>query len=182
MALGRDNLSADSVALVQWPGDDERRTQLASARVPCLLLVDPEVAPPVVDPWEDWVRLPADERDVSIRLRALVQRVCRPELVDDAILRNGYGAVMLTTRESTIARLLLQAEGRLIPRERLEVALWPGGPPSPRALDDLVFRLRRRVRPLRLDIYSARGRGYVLGVAIEVTSSSHPVVSGIDRA
>ncbi|MEO8693979.1 MAG: winged helix-turn-helix domain-containing protein [Acidimicrobiales bacterium] len=182
MASGRDPLSVDSVALVHWPRDHERRARLTSARVPCLLLVEADAAPPVVNAWEDWIHLPADERDVSTRLQGLVRRVCRPEIVDDAVLRNGYGAVILTTPESAITRALLDADGALVSRRNLERELWPEGPPSTRALDDLVYRLRRRMKPLRLNIFSARGRGFVLGVAIEVTASPRLAESGIENA
>jgi hypothetical protein len=169
MPLARENSTADSVALVHWPRDNARREQLAAARVPCLLLVEPEATPPVVELWEDWIRLPADERDVSIRLRGLALRVCRPEIVDNSILRNSYGIVTLSSQESAMAQALLQSQGRLVSREELERALWPDGVPTARALDDLVYRLRRKVKPLQLSIFSARQRGFVLGVAIEVT-------------
>ncbi|MEO5840554.1 MAG: helix-turn-helix domain-containing protein [Acidimicrobiales bacterium] len=126
--------------------------------------------------------MPADEREVSIRLQGLVRRVCRPELIDDAVLRNAYGAALLSEPESTIARLLLDSDGALVARKHLERALWPDGPPRARALDDVVYRLRRRVKPLRLDIFSARGRGFVLGVALEVTALPYVAESGADDA
>lgn len=178
MARSRDSLSADSIALVHWPLDHERRARLKSARVPCLLLVEQDVEPPFVEEWEDWIHLPADERDVSTRLQGLVRRLCRPELVDETVLRNGYGSVMLTQPESLIARALLDSDGALVSRKHLELELWPDGSPKTRALDDLIYRLRRRLKPLRLNIFSARGRGFVLGVAIEVTESPRPAESG----
>ena len=169
MAGEYENPSADSVALVHWPRDNVRRAQLATARVPCLLLVEPDTPPPVVEVWEDWIRLPADERDVSIRLHGLALRVCRPEIVDGSILRNSYGSVVLSAAESAIAQALLESDGRLVSREELEQTVWPDGMPTARALDDLVYRLRRKVKPLQLNVFSARSRGFVLGVAIEVT-------------
>jgi len=138
VAPGRENVSAESVALVQWPRDAERRARLASAKVPCLLLVAPDTEPPVVELWEDWIRLPSDERDVSLRVHGLARRVCRPEIVDDSVLRNSYGAVMLPAAESTIVRALLDSDAALVPREHLEHLVWPDGPPTTRALDDLV--------------------------------------------
>jgi DNA-binding response OmpR family regulator len=180
MPLARETPSADSVALVHWPRDNVRRAQLAAARVPCLLLVEPEAPPPVVEVWEDWIRLPADERDVSIRLHGLALRVCRPEIVDDSILRNSYGAVVLSSPESAMAHALLESDGRLVSREELERAVWPDGVPTSRALDDLVYRLRRKVKPLQLNVFSARSRGFVLGVAIEVTPAAPLAGSGIN--
>jgi DNA-binding response OmpR family regulator len=182
MARGRDILSTDAIALVRWPRDHERRAQLASTRVPCLLLVEPDAAPPVVDEWEDWIHLPADERDVSTRLQALARRVCRPVLVDEAVLRNSYGVVMLAIAEAAVIRELLDSDGALVSRKQLERALWPDGPPSTRALDDLIYRLRRRIKPLRLNIFTARGRGFVLGVAIAVTDPPGRAESGSEGA
>jgi hypothetical protein len=165
----RENPTVDSVALVHWPRDNVRRAQLAAVRVPCLLLVEPDAPPPVVEVWEDWIRLPADERDVSIRLHGLALRVCRPEIVDGSILRNAYGSVVLSAAESAMAQALLASDGRFVSREELEQTLWPDGLPTARALDDLVYRLRRKVKALQLNVFSARSRGFVLGVAIEVT-------------
>ena len=46
--------------------------RLREQRVPRLLLVAPDAAPPAVDDEiEDWVRLPADARDVEVRARRL---------------------------------------------------------------------------------------------------------------
>jgi len=179
MPLARGNRLADSVALVHWPRDNARRVQLAAARLPCLLLVEPDATPPVVEMWEDWIRLPADERDVSIRLQGLALRVCRPEIVDNSILRNSYGTVTLSSQESAMAQALLESEGRLVSREELERALWPDGRPTARALDDLVYRLRQKVKPLQLNVFGARRRGFVLGVAIEVAPAEPLSESGV---
>jgi len=156
--------------LVQWPTDGDRRAQLAKAKVPTLLLVASDVAPPAVDEWEDWIRLPADERDVSIRLQGLARRVCRPVLDDDAVLRNTYGTVMLSLSESAVARSLLRSDGRLVSRAELECAVWPHGAPRARALDDLIYRFRRRIKPLHLEVFRVRGRGFVLGIAPDLTA------------
>jgi len=87
--------------------------------------------------------------------------------------------VTLSSQESAMAQALLQSQGRLVSREELERTLWPDGVPTARALDDLVYRLRRKVKPLQLSIFSARQRGFVLGVAIEVTPSAPLTESGI---
>jgi DNA-binding response OmpR family regulator len=128
------------------------------------LLVDPDAELPRVEVWEDWILLPADERDLSIRVRGLARRMSRPEIVDDCILRNGYGAVMLPPAECSVARALIESSEAVVPRESLAAEVWQDGPPSARALDDLVYRVRRRVRPLHLDVFGTRGRGFVLGM------------------
>jgi hypothetical protein len=70
-------------------------------------------------------KLVASERDVSIRRQGVALRVCRPEIVDNSILRNSYGTVTLSSQESAMAQALLQSEGRLVSRAELERALWP---------------------------------------------------------
>ena len=139
--------------------------------MPCLWLVEPDAEPPIIEAWEDWIRLPAEEQDVLARTRSL-GRFCRPVLFDDAILRNSLGSVALPLAEAIVVHALLEADGRLVARRELENALWPDGPPTSRALDDLVYRLRRRLQPLRLNVFSERGRGYVLGAALESTGSA----------
>ena len=156
----------ESVAIVRWPKDAQRRTEFASRRMPCLWLVEPDAEPPVIEAWEDWVRLPAEEQDVLARTRSL-GRFCRPVLLDDAILRNSLGSVALPLAEAVVVHTLLEGDGRLVARQEVEIALWPDGPPSSRALDDLIYRLRRRLQPLHLNVFSERGRGFVLGVALE---------------
>ena len=156
----------ESVAIYRWPRDADRRGEFASTRTPCLWIVDPDAAPPQVEAWEDWIRLPADEFDTVSRLRNLAQ-FCRPVLVDDAVLRNSVGSVALPASEALIVNALLASPGTLVARKDLEIALWPQGPPRHRALDDLVYRLRRRLKPLHLDIVGHRGGGFALGVARE---------------
>jgi DNA-binding response OmpR family regulator len=164
------------VALVHWPREADRRTRLLAGRVPCLLLVAPDADPPVVEDWEDWICLPADERDVSVRLHGLARRVCQPQFVDDDVLRNSYGTVVLPPAERTIARALLESRGTLVSRAQLTAQVWPDQPPSARALDDLVYRLRRHLRPLHLDVFTARGRGFLIGVLIEHTARRIPPI------
>ena len=58
-------LTCVDVVVVRWPDEQPRLERLRSAGTPRLLLVAPEAPPPVpLDPLEDWVRLPADDRDL----------------------------------------------------------------------------------------------------------------------
>ena len=51
----------DEVTLVRWPDEDARRASLHETGRARLLLVDHGVpAPEVLDPLEDWIRVPAD--------------------------------------------------------------------------------------------------------------------------
>lgn len=171
VARGHPSIVLESVAMVHWPREHERRDRLARDGVPCLLLVAADSATPVVAESEDWIRLPADERDVSIRLQGLARRACRPELVDEAVLRNSLGTVALSPLESSLVKSLLRSDGRLVARRELELAIWPDGPPAARSLDDLVYRLRRRLKSVHLDVFRGHGRGFVLGVSVDVVES-----------
>lgn len=50
--------------MLRWPAAAARRDELAEDRLPRLLLVAEGVAPPRLDRDEDWIRVPADEREV----------------------------------------------------------------------------------------------------------------------
>jgi hypothetical protein len=156
------------VALVHWPRDREERDRLARAMLPRLLLVpDGERPPASGDPMEDWIRLPADERDVATRLRVLSERAERSldevAVVDGACLRRGLLTVPLGPSETAFVRLLVDAHGQVVSRSSLVAAIWDGETePSARALDDVAYRLRRHIAILGLDVVTARGRGFAL--------------------
>ena len=161
---------AVEVALLHWPRDRDRRERLALTQRPRLLLVAGQDTPPVAtDELEDWVRLPADERDVAARLQALSDRadasLRATVVVDGCILRRGRAQVELSPSEARLAGRLVRTPGALVTRSELAEAVWPQAPGRDKALDDLAYRLRRRLRPLGLDLLTARGRGFVLGVA-----------------
>lgn len=156
------------VALVHWPRDREERDRLARAMLPRLLLVpDGERPPASGDAMEDWIRLPADERDVATRLRALSERAARSlhevAVVDGACLRRGELTVPLGPSEAAFVRLLVDAPGQVVSRSSLVTAIWDGDTdPGTRALDDVAYRLRRHIAALGLDVVTARGRGFAL--------------------
>ena len=62
----------DGVEFVVWPGEAARLAELRARHHPRLLLVAAAAAPPMIDDaLEDWVRLPAEPRDVEVRARRL---------------------------------------------------------------------------------------------------------------
>ena len=165
-------LPADSpVELVHWPRDEERRAVYAPLGVPCLLLVAEGAAlPHSIGPAEDWVRLPSDERDVAARAQRLCRRLARvaaerPHLVAGSVVHGGRRAP-LSELEAKALEVLLDAVGTIVPRERLTAAVWPDGPPSPRSLDALLYRLRQRASTVNIHVLAARGRGLTLEVGI----------------
>ena len=62
------------VALVQWPAEQDRREELRRAGQPRLLLVERGAPPIPTDELEDWIRLPADDLDLRVRVEALRRR------------------------------------------------------------------------------------------------------------
>jgi len=155
------------VALVQWPAEQDRREELRRARQPRLLLVE-EGAPPIpADELEDWIRLPADDLDLRVRVETLRRRTRAgngpiPQIDDDGILRHGGRWVSLPPVESRLTRALVQRFGAVVARDALARAGWPGSSPGRNALDVHVLRLRRRLAPLGLAIRTVRSRGYLL--------------------
>jgi hypothetical protein len=157
------------VELVRWPRDDARRVLLARRGVPCLLLVAAGAElPATIGPTEDWVRLPADERDVSVRAQSLCHRLARAAAdrprVGDGVVTHAGRQAPLSAAEATVLEVLLDETGSVVSRGKLEAAVWPDGPPSPRSLDALLYRLRRRAAGVNVHVLAARGRGFTVDV------------------
>lgn len=156
------------VVLVRWPEEGARLGELRGLRVPRLLLVAPETDPPVcADPLEDWIRLPADDRDVRARVAALATQKSAPEgpvphFDDDGLLRVGGGWVALSPVERALAVVLVERFGAVVSREALARRVWPRGAPTRNALDVHMLRLRRRVAELGLEVRTIRARGYLM--------------------
>lgn len=72
--------------------------------------------------------------------------------------------VALAPAEQTVMRVLLAHFGRVVPREQLNMAMWPDRAPDPtrRQIDVLVYRLRRRIEPIGLAIATIRTQGFLL--------------------
>ena len=158
------------VALVRWPDDEARRRELRSANRARLLLVDEKAPAPVSgDPLEDWIRLPADDRDLRARLDALTLRSGAevdvfPEIDSDGLIRMSDQWVSLPPIEQRLATALLEKPSAVVSRDALAKAGWPGEIATRNALDVHMLRLRRRIEPLGLSIRTVRSRGYVLDV------------------
>lgn len=152
---------------MQWPAEQDRRDELRRAGQPRLLLVERGAPPIPTDELEDWIRLPADDLDLRVRVEALRRRTnhdvgAMPVLDDDGVLRLGDRWVSLPPVETRLTQALLERFGAVVSREVLARSGWPGGSPGRNALDVHVLRLRRRLAPLRLAIRTVRSRGYLL--------------------
>lgn len=158
------------VVLVRWPSERLCRERLRAAGGPRLLLVEHGHPPPATgDVLEDWIRVPADEVDLQLRLAGLEARATAaasatpvPALDADGVLRVGTAWVSLPPVEARLTCVLLERIGLVVSRDALAGAGWPDGAPGRNALDVHVLRLRRRLGAVDLAIRTVRSRGYLL--------------------
>lgn len=154
------------VRLVRWPAARAQLDELRAAGVPRLVVVDGDVAPPAPnDELEDWVRLPADQSDVRVRVDTLAERArgrSVPQLSEEGVLRHAGVSVPLSPVERRLVEALIARLGAVVGRVELMDAVWPDERPPRNALDVHISRLRRRLRDLQLAITTVRGRGYLL--------------------
>ena len=161
-------MTGADVAMVRWPGEEDRLDTLRSEHRPRLLLVESGAAPPLPsDDLEDWIRVPAQEVDMMARLAGLERRfrdrdAVRPVLEEGGVLRMGRNWVSLPPVDYRLAAVLVDRFGAVVSRDALARAGWPERIPARNALDVHVLRLRRRLEPLGLAIRTVRSRGYAL--------------------
>lgn len=156
---------------MRWPAERGRREELAELGVARLLLVEDGHGPPdPADCLEDWVRVPASETDVQLRIAGLSSRASAhapsedlpPRLDEDGVLRAGGGWVPVPPVEARLLRTLLDRYGAVVGRDTLSSAAWADRSPDRNVLDVHVLRLRRRIAPVGLVIRTVRSRGYLL--------------------
>lgn len=159
--------AGEQVVILRWPEESERLARLRAARVSRLLLIPPHAAvPPGGDCEEDWIRLPADDRDVRARLGALARRAerhhaQRPFLDGHGLLTLGAGSIVLSPLAASLAAVLVEHFGQTVPRAAL-LAVWPDERVTGNALRIAILRLRRRVATLGLEVRTIPGHGYRL--------------------
>ncbi|MCP2342755.1 helix-turn-helix domain-containing protein [Actinomadura rupiterrae] len=157
------------VNILRWPAESDRRELCRAHGLLRLLVVERDHEPPIcADIREDWIRMPATNRDFQARIAALRARGgggTRPQLDQDGILRHGRRSVAVSPSEARLLQLLIKRFGRIAAREELRAHLSEDGREASRnALDLHIKRIRRRLRPLGLTIRTAWGRGYVLDI------------------
>ena len=154
------------ITLIRWPAEAARLPELRDAEMPRLLLVDDDVAPPLVDDeLEDWIRVPAPEQDLRARVEGLSRRAsraerCVPEIDEHGVLRFGSAHTAVPPVEARLAEVLVERFGAVVSREELTEAGWPGGCSNRNALDVHVLRLRRRLDEAGLAIRTIRSVSY----------------------
>jgi hypothetical protein len=160
-----------AVTVLEWPEQAEEADALARAGALRLLLVAPDVAPPVDwDLTSDWLRRPADPRDVLARVETLQRRSDggRPVRLDeDGLLWRGLSWVALAPVEIRLMAVFTENMHRVVKRSELVAAGWPDSTRGMRTLDTSIQRMRTRIAPLGLEIVNVRQRGFVLIVPPE---------------
>jgi DNA-binding winged helix-turn-helix (wHTH) protein len=84
--------------------------------------------------------------------------------------------VALSDNEARVVRTLLDAGGALVSQDRLLAPIWPEATPDAGRLHSLMLRVRRRIRPLGLQVRCVRGQGFLLEDTTELAQRTH--VSG----
>ncbi len=158
----------DDVVVVRWPEQRADAERLARLHRPHLLLVEADAAPPVLEGClSDWIRLPADDADVRARLTALVARLHEHPAIPTL---DGFGElafrgkrVFLSPIDEQLAAVLVASFDRAVPDAELFAKIWEGHGDASKVRVH-VSRLRKRIRPLGLEIASIRGFGYRLHI------------------
>jgi hypothetical protein len=155
------------IVVLRWPSERLERERLADDGRPRLLLVAPDADPPDGrDCIEDWVRMPAEDRDVAARLRSLearaVRHQLRPETDDRGRLTFNGDWVALSPIGERLVAVLAAHFGEVVSRDELLTAGWPADRPSDAALRVHLTRLRKEIAPLGLEIATVRGFGHVM--------------------
>jgi DNA-binding response OmpR family regulator len=166
------------VAVVHWPAEADRLERLRSAREPRLVIVDHGVPPVTTDELEDWLRAPADETDLRIRLATLRDRAARSAAalaLDDGVLRVGTRIVVLPPIQARLAGALIERMNAVVGRDALAKRAWPDGAPEGRnVLDVHMAKLRRLLAGTGVDIRTVHRRGYLMHLVTADEVSSLP--------
>ncbi|HEY2666705.1 MAG TPA: helix-turn-helix domain-containing protein [Actinomycetota bacterium] len=157
------------VVIVRWPEEAAALEGLRTLGQPRLLLVAPNAAAPCTDDCdEDWIRLPAEDADMRVRISTVAARAARhaqpPEVKGDGRLTFRGHWVGLTGIEEAVAQVLSEHFGEVVDHPTVEAAASVTRQPSPNALRVSISRLRKRIAPLGLVVRRVHNRGYVMDV------------------
>ncbi|MCM6773174.1 winged helix-turn-helix domain-containing protein [Nocardia sp. CDC159] len=166
--------SSNDVKFVRWPAENEMRRYCRMHNIPCLLVVEGGVEPPVCDdPCEDWVRTPISHSDLEARVAALRHRAYgrQAPTVDAAgTVHFGRKTVGLSTIQAELMELLVESYRDVVYRSELTQRLAESsqGDATRNSLDLHIMRLRKRLTPVQLVIRTVWGRGYRLEPQIRI--------------
>lgn len=126
---------------------------------------------------DDYLVKPAEAEEIAARLRAITRRPgdresvrlsCDGLTLDLTTREAWYGPHPLTLggKETQMLEILLRNCGRVVPRDRMESAVYGADEAvTPNALEALASRLRKRLSEAGADnvLHAVRGVGYYLG-------------------
>jgi hypothetical protein len=168
-ALGPlDETTFDSVAVLRWPADGERRDRLQGRGVPRLLVVGSEDAPPVLrDDLEDWLRDPLTPADLTARIAVLAERADRqrrrPRLDDDGLLWSGGSWVVIPDTQRCVVELLLAHPDELVSTSAITKVYVRHGSSGHRAsVRTMLNRVVARFDAVGVRVHIVRGKGALL--------------------
>lgn len=158
------------IELARWPAVGSGVTPVGRDRsaTPRLYLVEEGFAPPAhCGPFEDWARLPAPEDELFHRARTLLTRanaVTAVAVLDDLLLRVDGRSIILSDKEASLLRMLLDQPGQVVTSEDIVAGVWPGEDISdpPEAIHNPLRTLRRRLLDTPVRIHTVRGRGLLV--------------------
>jgi DNA-binding response OmpR family regulator len=155
------------VTILWWPDEMARLLRLRADHVARLVVVQGELLPPPPPDWneEEWLKSPftpelLDHSLTMLQLR-LEQQPPPPEIGLDDVLWFGDHSAVLAAREARLARLFVNAFGHAVPYAALYASI-DLSVLDEHALRPLIARLRRRIRPMGLEIQLLRGIGYAM--------------------
>lgn len=123
---------------------------------------------------DDYLTKPFEISELEARMRALIRRSAgkassRIEFLDLVFditqnqLTTGETLVDVSPRELSVLRVLLLAQGRIVPKNQLAESLSTFQTDmSDNAVEQSISRLRKRLAPHYVGIRTARGLGYYL--------------------
>lgn len=131
---------------------------------------------------DDYICKPCDPDELLSRIRAVLRRANRASrghafhfgshsfnTETRELIANG-NPVKLTSLEGELLSMLLQARGKVVPREAITMALQDREPDAfDRSLDVHISRLRAKLGGDAASIQTVRGIGYLMPTAIERT-------------
>src|SRR5262245_49534821 len=155
-----------NVRILRWPEQADEADRLARLEVPRLLIVESGVPPPTETSCvADWLRLPADDADLSARLAALSKRAAQhpsqPFVDDDGQVSHRETTAFLSSIDERVTKILIEHFGHPVPAKDLIRCGWPQDGTN-ETLRVHISRLRHRIAPLGLTITNIRGHGYVM--------------------
>ena len=155
----------DDISILCWPDEQARLESLRRARRPRLVFCGDGATLEPSDELEVWVSASSDLAELRARLATLrlntAQRSPHPVLDGSGVLWVRDRWVALSPIQSELTRILLENFGGVVANKVLHEA-WADPQPEYGAFAVGLARLRRRVKPLGLELHSIHGRGYLL--------------------